>query len=84
MSLNKVQVRMDVTRSPEITCSANLFPDVGSDAARTRDVAYDYALNTGDDLFLMTLYQWMVQKGKSDQLLEVRIKSSSPNKESEH
>jgi hypothetical protein len=43
----------------------------GSEASSTRDLAYDYALNTGDDLFLMTLYQWMVQKGKSDQLLEV-------------
>ena len=44
---------------------------IASEASRSRDLAYDYALNTGDDLFLMTLYQWMVQKGKSDQLLEV-------------
>jgi len=73
MPLNKVQVRKDRTGYAENSRLAQLFSDIGSDAARTRDVAYDYALNTGDDLFLMTLYQWMVQKGKSDQLLEVRI-----------
>lgn len=42
-----------------------------AEAIQLRDTAYDYALNTGDDLFLMTLYQWMVQKGKSDTLLEL-------------
>jgi hypothetical protein len=50
-------------------CDCNML--TATEASRIRDLAYDYALNTGDDLFLMTLYQWMVQKGKSDQLLEV-------------
>lgn len=43
----------------------------GTMEERTRTEAYDYALNANDELFLMTLYDWYLETGKSDQLLEV-------------
>jgi hypothetical protein len=43
----------------------------GTMEERTRTEAYDYALNANDELFLMTLYDWFLETGKSDQLLEV-------------
>lgn len=45
----------------------------GTMEERTRTEAYDYALNANDELFLMTLYDWYLETGKSDQLLEVSV-----------
>ena len=68
---SRVQVCKLCHQPRYVTMLTRLVLMIASEASRSRDLAYDYALNTGDDLFLMTLYQWMVQKGKSDQLLEV-------------
>lgn len=45
----------------------------GTMEERTRNEAYEYALNSNDELFLMTLYDWYLETGKSDQLLEVGV-----------
>jgi nuclear pore complex protein Nup155 len=45
----------------------------GTMEERTRAEAYDYALSANDELFLMTLYDWYLETGKSDQLLEVSV-----------
>lgn len=44
----------------------------GTPEERTRNEAYEYALNSTDELFLMNLYDWYLETGKSDRLLEVR------------
>lgn len=48
----------------------------GTPEERTRNEAYEYALDSTDELFLMNLYDWYLETGKSDRLLEVRPKPS--------
>ncbi|KAJ9120621.1 hypothetical protein QFC22_002550 [Naganishia vaughanmartiniae] len=43
----------------------------GTVEERTREEAYDYALHSNDELFLVTLYDWYLEKGKSDELFEL-------------
>ena len=48
----------------------------GTSEERTREEAYEYALHSNDELFLVTLYDWYLENGKSDELFEVSIWAS--------
>lgn len=50
----------------------------GTMEERTREEAYDYALQSNDELFLVTLYDWYLENGKSDELFEVSIACIRP------
>jgi nuclear pore complex protein Nup155 len=46
-------------------------PGASADAQATRSFAYELALSADDEVFHSTLYDWLLERGLADELLEV-------------
>ena len=47
-------------------------PATADDAAAVRTLAYELAFQADDEMFHSRLYDWLIQKGLADELLEMR------------